>query len=118
MSTALTISGQRQLEMAYVGSFYFIAGCGGDIQEWIDGYEKLLEEEDIGKPIRWYQTTGATINRYAGDIPCPDRDYFQEDLTCLLFPLNDLNVGKLAMFKLRMEDRWFNDVINNMRRSF
>lgn len=116
MSTVLSVSRQRQLEMAYDGSFYFIAGCGEPISEWIEGYEKLLDEAGIGKPVRWYQTTGAAVNRYAGDIPRPDTDYFQEDVTCLLFPLNGLHTGKLAIFKLRMEDRWFDDVIQNMRR--
>lgn len=100
------------LEKAYEGSFYTILGAGGDLQEWQDGYEKLLEDNGIGKPTEWFQTTGAEINAFAGENDNP----FPDDLTCLLFPLDGLNVGKLAMFKLSMGDRWFDDVVDNMRR--
>jgi hypothetical protein len=96
---------------AYDGSWYFVAGCGGDLNEWVDGYTKMLEEQGMGKPIGWYQMTGAEVNAFAGENDNP----FPDDLTCLLFPLDDLHVGKLAMFKIRMQDRWFDDVIDNMR---
>lgn len=112
----LSVNRQSDLKMAYENSFYFIAGCAEPIEEWVTGYEGLLAEADIGKPVRWYRTTGAAVNRFAGDIPRPHRDYFKEDVTCLLFPLNDLDAGKLAIFKIRMQDRWFDDVIQNMRR--
>lgn len=110
-----SIQTQKQLETAYDNSYYFIAGCGDPLEEWVEGYEDLLAEHNIGKPVRWYQTTGAAVNRYAGDIPSPS-DYFQEDVTCLLFPLNRLDTGKLAIFRIQMQDRWFDDVIQNMRR--
>lgn len=104
---------KADLTTAYEGSWYMIAGCGGPLQEWVGGYEDLLKEEKIGKPVAWYQTTGADVNAFAGDNDNP----FSDDTACLLFPLEGLHVGKLAMFKLRMQDRWFDDVIDNMRRS-
>lgn len=38
---------------------------------------------------------------------------FKNDLKFLAFPLDGLNVGKLAMFKLKMGDRWSDDIIAN-----
>jgi hypothetical protein len=43
-------------------------------------------------------------------------EVFASDLTFMFFPLDGLNVGKLAMFKMQMQARWFDDVIDNMRR--
>lgn len=34
----------------------------------------------------------------------------------LMFPLDGLNVGKLAMFKIRFGVRWFDDIVDNMER--
>jgi hypothetical protein len=103
------------MDTAYKHSWYFIAGTGGNLLEWINGYEAEMAKDEIGKPLAWYVTTGGAINRYAGD-DLREQDYFKEDLTCLLFPIDGLQTGKLAMFKLRMNDRWFDDVIQNMRR--
>lgn len=103
------------LQEAYDNSWYFIAGAGGDLTEWVQGYEDLLEKADIGKPTAWYQTSGAAINLLAGE-GVAERDQFQLDLTCLLFPWDGMDMGKLALFKIQMQDRWFDDVIQNMRR--
>lgn len=108
-----SIKTQKELGRALQGSYYFIAGCGGDLTEWIDGYEKLLKKEGIGKPKQWYVTSGAAVNRFAGS-GLDERNYFKEDLSILMFPLDGLD-GRLAIFKLQMEDRWFDDVIQNMR---
>lgn len=107
------------LEVAVQGSWYFIAGAGGDLDEWVTGYEKLLAEQEIGKPTQWWKTNGSTVNLFAtrrkGTIVRDD--CFKGDLVCLLFPLDGLHVGRLAMFKLQAQDRWFDDVIGNMRRA-
>ena len=116
--TDIRFADVADLEEAYGGSYYFIAGAGGSLEEWISGYEDLLKEQEIGKPTRWLRTNGATVNGFAsqrkGSV-ITDRDQFPGDLLCLLFPLDDLNTGRLAMFKLQMQDRWFDDVIDNMR---
>lgn len=108
----------RNLSKAYDGSYYTIAGAGGDLREWVEGYEQWLEEEQIGKPVRWYRVLGAQVNLFAtvkngGPITAPDQ--FKPDLTLLLFPLDGLDVTRLAIFKITHEDRWFDDVIQNMR---
>lgn len=106
--------GKPTLQDAYDGSYYFIAGAGGDLGEWIAGYEDLLRQEGIlgDEPMHWYRTNGAAVNRFAGE---GNSNPFQDDLTCLLFSLKGLNAGGLAIFKLKMRDRWFDDVIDNMR---
>lgn len=101
------------LTKAREGSYYTILGAGGELSEWVEGYEKLMAEQEIGKPAEWFQTTGAAINEFAQ--PTRDRDRFPDDLTVLLFPIDGLNVGKLALFKVGMQDRWFDDVIDNIQ---
>ena len=106
------------LQKADAGSYYFIAGCGGPLEKWTEGLEEMLAERGIGKPVAWFQTTGAAVNLYATETKggrIRENDKFPNDLTCLLFPLDELNVGALAMFKILAEDRWFDDVIANMR---
>ena len=100
-------------EKAYRGSYYTILGCGGDLKEWINGYEEMLKESGIGTPTRWYFCDGRDINRkfrLKGD------NAFRNDLVCLFFPIKNLRVSKLAVFKLKMGDGWFDDIINNTLR--
>lgn len=103
-------------ESAYRGSFYTILGAGGDLAKWTDGYDKLLVERGIGKPTTWYRTTGAAINRYAVSDGSTNGDPFADDLIVLMFPLDGLDLGKLAFFRIQKMDRWFDDIIDNMRR--
>ena len=109
------------LQEAYEGSYYTILGCGGDLQEWIEGYEEMLANGGIGTPIRWLQTTGERINNFAvhAGSGAPDgvdfRNWFQPSLVLLMFSLEGLDVSKLAMFKLVWGDRWFDYIIDNMR---
>lgn len=110
----MTAPEQADVQKAYDGSWYFIAGTGGDLAEWVEGYEKALATHEVGKPTAWFQTTGAAINGLAGP---ENTNPYPDDLTCLLFPLDGLDVGRLALFKIAMEDRWFDDVIDNMRPS-
>jgi hypothetical protein len=116
--TTIRFADVADLKKAYEGSYYFIAGTGGDLAGWTSGYEELMGQQEIGKPTQWLQTNGATVNGFASQHHhglITDRDQFPGDLSCLLFPLNELHVGRLAMFKLQMQDRWFDDVIQNMR---
>ena len=95
---------------AYEGSYYTIIGCGGDLEEWRKGYEKMLQDTGIGTPQEWFDFKGVEFNKefnLTGDNRYPD------DLVFLCFPLDGLNVGALAMFKLRMGDRWFDDIVDN-----
>lgn len=101
------------LDKAYNGSYYTIIGAGGDLQEWKDGYQELLNKENIGTIKEWITFTGSDMNtkyNLTGDNAYPN------DLTFLAFPLDGLEIGKLAIFKIRMRDRWFDDIVDNNRR--
>ena len=108
----------EDLQDAFDGSYYTIIGTGDPLDEWVTNYEKLLEEKEIGKPVERFTTTGDSVNAFAvktngGLIQSGDR--FQPGLTFMLFPLTGLSTGRLAIFKMMMQDRWFDDIIQNMR---
>jgi len=91
-------------------SAYTITGAGGDLDKWTTGYTKLLNEQGIRTPKNWFTFCGEQMNaafELAGDCR------FKSDITFLAFTLDGLNIGKLAIFKMRMEDRWFDDIVDN-----
>lgn len=94
----------------YSGSWYTITGVGGDEAEWKSGYQKMLEDSGIGKISEWVEFTGAEMNVRYG---LTDENAYPDDLHFLAFPLDGLNVGKLAIFKMQMQDRWFDDIVAN-----
>lgn len=82
-----------------------LQGCGGDLQEWLDGINDLFTEEKL--------LLGGTKfeNIYA---------FENEGLTNLLFPFNDsakLDMGRLAIWRLRSHEQfggtWLSDYIPN-----
>jgi hypothetical protein len=100
------------LRKAYEGSYYTIIGCGGDLKEWKKGYQKMLNERTIGKITEWLEFTGKDMNE-----EFEIKDKYKDDLHFLAFSLDGLDIGKLAMFKLMMGDRWFDDVVDNLVRN-
>lgn len=97
-------------EKAYEGSYYTITGCGGNLEDWKSGYQKMLTEQGIGKISKWFWFTGKSMNdvyNLTGNNRYPDDSNF------LMFPLDGLDIAKLAMFKLQMRDRWFDDIVDN-----
>ena len=81
-----------------------LQGCGGDIQEWVDGINGLLEQEDILLEGTMFKNV---------------RSFCYEGLTNLLFPFEDvkINFGKLAIWRLRSHETfggtWLSDYIPN-----
>ena len=83
-----------------------LQGCGGDLQEWVDGINDMLTESGI------LQNDNRFEKAYS----------FQNGgLTCLLFPFEDvqLDVGKLAIWRLRTREdfgsTWLSDyIVNNL----
>lgn len=98
---------------AYDGSYYTILGCGGNLDNWTSGYREMLESEGIGSPKEFITFKGADMNEIYG---LTGNNAYDEGLTFLMFPLDGLNVPKLAIFKLRADDRWFDDIVDNNRR--
>lgn len=105
----MTISNQL-FEKAYKGSWYTITGCGGDIEEWKKGYTDILEQRGIGTIKEFHTFTG---KEYNDEFGLTGNNRYPDDLTFLTFPLDGLNIGKLAPLKLMMEDRWFDDIVSN-----
>ena len=81
-----------------------LQGCGGDLQEWVDGINDLLTQEGI--------LLNGTKFEHAAT--------FQRDgLTNLLFSFEEvqLNVGKLAMWRIQTHSQfggtWLSDYVPN-----
>ena len=81
-----------------------LQGCGGPVQEWIDGINDLLTGEGI-------LLNGSRFTNVSA---------FQHDgLTNLLFPLDDVdvNLGRLAMWRLQTHGQfggtWLSDYVPN-----
>ncbi len=81
-----------------------LQGCGGDLQEWLDGINDLLTTE------------GVLLNGSKFDTLY---SFQVGDHTDLLFPFDnaELNVGKLAMWRLRTQNtffgKWLSDLVPN-----
>ena len=81
-----------------------LRGCGGNLQEWVDGINDTLLKENILR-------NGSRIEE------CSAFEY--DGLTCLVFPFEgaDLDIGRLAMWRLAMlEDYhgiWLSDFVDN-----
>ena len=82
-----------------------IQGCGGDLQEWVDGINDILTQEGI-------LLEGTKLN---------DCLSFQKnDTTCLAFLFSEdvkINVSKLAMWRLATQGNfggtWLSDYVPN-----
>ena len=81
-----------------------LQGCGGDLQEWVDGINDLLTQE------------GILLN---GDIFRDISVFENQGRTCLLFPMEDveLNIGKLAVWRIKTHENfagtWLSDYLDN-----
>ncbi len=86
-----------------------LQGCGGDLQEWVDGINDMLTESGI------LQNESRFEKAYT---------FNNEELTCLLFPFDDvqLDVGKLAMWRLQTHEMfggtWLTDYVENRLNGF
>ena len=86
-----------------------IQGCGGELQEWVDGINEMMTEAEI------LQNGSKFTDCYS----------FQHDgLTCILFPFKDmeLDIGKLAMWRLQTHEMfsgtWLSDYVDNKLNGF
>lgn len=83
-----------------------LQGCGGPLQEWVDGINELLTEAGILLDRNTFKAEAVSS--------------FQNDgVTCLLFPFEGvkLDVGRLAMWRLQTHDQfggtWLSDYVPN-----
>lgn len=87
------------------GEALILRGCGGNLDEWVDGINELLTNERILLDETKF-TEVFTFN--------------YEGLTCLGFAFTDdvkLDVGKLAIWRLQTRDNfggiWLSDFVAN-----
>lgn len=86
-----------------------LQGCGGDLQEWVDGINDMLTERGI------LQNESRFEKAYT---------FNNENLTCLLFPFDgvQLDVGRLAMWRLETRETfgstWLSDYVDNRLNGF
>ena len=83
-----------------------LQGCGGDLQEWVDGINEMLTETSILLDGSTFKAENVSV--------------FQNgELTNLLFPFEGvkLNMGGLAMWRIQTHDRfggtWLSDYVPN-----
>lgn len=81
-----------------------LQGCGGAMQQWVDGINELLTLEEI-------LLEGTAFKNV--------KSFQYEGLTNLLFPFEDvkLNMGKLAIWRLQSHETfggtWLSDYVAN-----
>lgn len=81
-----------------------LQGCGGDLQEWISGINKMLTDEQILK-------NGSTFTNVSV--------FEHNGLTNLLFNMKyvNLDISKLAMWRLSTHENfggtWLSDYLDN-----
>ena len=68
-----------------------LQGCGGDMQEWVDGINELLTQEGILLEETEFKNV---------------KSFRNEGLTNLLFPFEDvkLDLGKLAIWRIKSHE--------------
>ncbi len=83
-----------------------LQGCGGDLNEWVDGINNLLTEAGILQDGTKFKMENCRVFTYEG-------------LTNLLFLFTDdvkLDMGRLAMWRLKTHDvfsgMWLSDYVS------
>ena len=81
--------------------YLVIQGCGGDLKEWVTGISEMLIENEVA-------TKDFKFNKVY--------TFKNDGLINLIFPLDNLNIGKLAILRLKMRDfgaMWLSDYVDN-----
>jgi len=89
-----------------------LQGCGGSIDEWVDGINKMLTKSDILLDGTKFKAENCL-------------KFEKEGRTNLLFPFSEdvkLNMGKLAMWRLQTHSefggKWLSDYVDNQLGDF
>ena len=81
-----------------------LQGCGGNLQEWVDGINEMLTQECILRN---------------GSVFKACSTFEHDGLTCMLFPFKevDADLGRLAIWRLKTHDAfggtWLSDYVSN-----
>lgn len=84
-----------------------LQGCGGSLDEWVDGINDMLTESEILLNGTKFKAENCCV-------------FENEGLTNLMFPFSEdvkLDVGKLAMWRLQTHSnfggKWLSDYVDN-----
>lgn len=84
-----------------------LQGCGGELQEWVDGINEMFTETKILLDGTKFNTDNCCV-------------FEHEELTNILFPFSEdvkLDMGKLAMWRLQSHSdfggKWMTDYVDN-----
>ena len=81
-----------------------LQGCGGDVQEWLDGINDMLKDAKILRNGSKFENCSVFEN---------------DGCTCILFPFEgvDIDVSRLAMWRLQTHSQfggtWLSDYVPN-----
>ena len=106
MSGNITAISTEKLRTMEAQEGLVLQGCGGDLQQWVDGINGLLTDEGILLDGSTFQSENVSVFQHDG-------------LTNLLFPFEDvkLDMGKLAMWRLQTHGQfggtWLSDYVPN-----
>ena len=98
-----------ELREMYGTEGLILQGCGGNLQEWVDGINSLLTDEGILQNGSKFKSVSV---------------FEHEGLTNLLFDMDgvDINVGKLAMWRINTQSnfggKWLSDYVPNVLGGF
>lgn len=101
-------------ELASVKSFSMVVlGTGGDLNDWVNGISNILQKENIVKDGVDTFTSASVIT---GNIRGVGG---RKDLLLIFNPEANVQVGKLAMWRLRFGDiSWLEDYTVNYAKDF
>ena len=117
MTTKHLPEGTVLFKELYDGSaMTFIGIAPSEFEAAIAYIASALEKEGFTPPKQFYTFSGKEMNEYYN---LEGNNKYQDDLGFIAFKLDGVgSVGKLAMFRLRMDGHWFDDIVdNNERRS-
>lgn len=84
-----------------------LQGCGGSLDDWVDGINKMLTESGMLLDSSKFKTENC-------------RTFVNDGCTCLLFPFSEdikLDMGKLAMWRIATHEAfggtWLSDYVPN-----
>ena len=104
MSDSITVISAEKLRTMEAQEGLVLQGCGGDLQQWVDGINGLLT--DAGILLDGSRFENVSTFQYG-------------EVTNLLFPFEDvkLDMGKLAMWRLQTHGQfggtWLSDYVPN-----
>jgi hypothetical protein len=78
-------------------------GCGGNIQDWIDGIQDIMKEENIIVNTDCFIDT-FTLKTTGGRV----------DLVMVFSPHGRIDIGRLAIWRIQFGDcSWISDYVTN-----